>query len=64
VSNPGEPEARPVCPDCGREIDPEVCWCGETKAGHDPFWFGHSFVPMGCDCGREPATPAKTGDCV
>ena len=41
----------PVCPRCKNEIDPESCWCGSGKSGH-PYDLGHSFVPMGCDCGR------------
>lgn len=41
-----------ICPHCGREIDPDVCWCGDSIKGHpnDPT---HSPIPMGCDCGRD-----------
>ncbi len=38
-----------LCPRCGNEIDPEVCWCGDPMKGHTPE---HMAVPMGCDCGR------------
>ena len=39
------------CPHCKNEIDLDSCWCGRGKSGH-PYDLGHSFVPMGCDCGR------------
>ena len=39
-----------MCPECGNEIDPDVCWCGVEKKDHD--YEEHNFVPMGCDCGR------------
>lgn len=45
-----------VCPGCGNEIDPDVCWCGSEQAYHCSD-LGHSFVPMGCDCGR--TTPVE-----
>jgi hypothetical protein len=38
-----------ICPGCKRRIDPEVCWCGEAEPH---FSTDHSFIPMGCDCGR------------
>lgn len=44
----------PVCPGCGNVIDPDCCGCGDSREGHDSMWSGHSFVPMGCDCMREP----------
>lgn len=40
------------CPECGNEIDPDVCWCGDLVKSHNPYWCGHNPVPMGCDCGR------------
>jgi hypothetical protein len=40
---------RATCPGCGNRVDWEVCWCGEEKRLHTAE---HSFVPMGCDCGR------------
>jgi hypothetical protein len=43
---------RPVCPECGHEVDPEVCWCGTDAKNHDAHEQGHSFIPMGCECGR------------
>lgn len=36
------------CPFCQREIDPDVCWCGDYLENHT---FEHSPVPMGCVCG-------------
>lgn len=40
------------CSECAQQIDPDVCWCGETKLGaHD----NHTFIPMGCDCFRDEA---------
>lgn len=42
---------RPTCPDCKQEIDPDVCWCGILTDDHDPFYDGHTPVPMGCICG-------------
>lgn len=40
-----------LCPGCGQECDPTVCWCGEEKFSGEHS-VSHSFVPMGCDCGR------------
>lgn len=40
------------CEGCGKEIDPEICWCGEYVEGHGYGADGHSAIPMGCDCGR------------
>lgn len=40
-----------TCPDCGNEIDPDCCGCGELREGHSNY-SGHPFVPMGCDCLR------------
>lgn len=48
----------PRCAGCGNIIDPDVCGCGDSIDGrmvHD----GHTAVPMGCDCFREP--PAEPG---
>lgn len=46
---PGAPESAVKCPGCGKWMDPEVCHCGDSKEHHTNE---HSFVPMGCDCGR------------
>ena len=45
-------ESRPKCDGCGNEIDPDVCWCGETIDGrlHD----NHIAIPMGCKCAAHP----------
>lgn len=40
-----------ICPGCKNEIDETVCWCGDLYE-HHKFCSDHSFVPMGCDCGR------------
>lgn len=40
---------RSTCPGCGRRTDSEVCWCGEHEKNHTS---DHSFIPMGCQCGR------------
>jgi len=37
------------CPNCKREIDPEVCYCGEYVNDHGGV-YGHNPVPMGCGC--------------
>jgi len=42
-----------VCRGCGEEIDPGVCWCGMQPDAHNPWYDGHSPVPMGCQCGRD-----------
>lgn len=43
---------RPRCPDCGEEIDPDVCWCGSAMSdSHD----NHAPLPMGCECVRRAA---------
>lgn len=39
-----------TCPGCRNTVDPEVCWCGSPADAHG--FENHSFVPMGCDCGR------------
>ena len=46
-----EAEAATFCPGCEKQIDPEVCHCGEAVASHGSY-SGHSPVPLGCDCGR------------
>lgn len=38
-----------TCPECGKEIDPETCWCGIEIDKHT-MGDGHSPVPMGCEC--------------
>lgn len=47
---------REKCPDCGNPIDPDYCHCGEIEAAHNG-WTGHSFVPIGCQCGRRCHEP-------
>ena len=44
------------CEGCKKEIDPDVCGCGESEANHG-YHSGHSFIPMGCDCYRESESP-------
>ena len=44
----------PVCSGCGLEFDPDCCWCGTALDQHGGDE-GHSFVPMGCECGKDPA---------
>jgi hypothetical protein len=39
-----------ICDGCGREIDPDVCWCGDYIKDHDGIGQGHSPLPMGCVC--------------
>lgn len=39
------------CPDCGNEIDPEWCHCGDAIKDHRGMSHNHSPVPMGCSCG-------------
>jgi hypothetical protein len=37
------------CKQCGSEIDPDCCWCGNLIEGH--HWSdGHFPVPWGCTC--------------
>jgi hypothetical protein len=50
--------AVPVCPSCHNEIDPDCCHCGVELARHRGE--EHGFVPMGCDCGREPDAGAAS----
>jgi hypothetical protein len=38
-----------ACEDCGNEIDPDCCHCGENHHGYGEG--GHPFIPMGCTCG-------------
>lgn len=46
----------PHCSSCGNPVDPDCCWCGDDHGPqHDRGGDGgHGFVPMGCDCGRDP----------
>jgi hypothetical protein len=38
-----------VCKQCGSEIDPDCCWCGDLIVGHG--WNDNHFpVPLGCTC--------------
>lgn len=46
-----ETNARPRCKDCGNEMDPDWCWCGDAMADHKGMSHNHSPVPMGCSCG-------------
>ena len=39
-----------ICPHCGNECDPDVCWCGDLIKQHG-MGSGHNPVPMGCTCG-------------
>ena len=39
-----------MCPSCLYRIDPDYCWCGEGRENHG-YRDGHSFIPMGCQCG-------------
>ena len=40
-----------ICSGCEKEIDEEVCHCGNLIEFHNVFNDGHSGVPMGCVCG-------------
>ena len=46
-------DPRNICPQCGNEIDLEMCECGDSYADHSAMEQGHSFVPAGCCCGRD-----------
>lgn len=50
----------PICPSCKREIDEEVCWCGDYIKNHYPPDCGHNPVPMGCECGYHKPETNKT----
>ena len=39
-----------VCHCCLNAVDPECCYCGESKAAHG-YNANHGFIPMGCVCG-------------
>jgi hypothetical protein len=47
---------RPTCSGCGNEIDPDTCWCGDLKEGHERV-MEHPFIPMGCNCYRSDTKP-------
>jgi hypothetical protein len=47
-----EHELGPHCSSCGNAIDPDCCWCGADEKQHRNE--EHGFVPMGCDCSRDP----------
>lgn len=40
---------REVCSGCNREIDIELCWCGQLNRTH-PAYCDHPITPMGCEC--------------
>lgn len=42
--------SRATCPNCGWEIDPTTCHCGERIRGENDYHDNHSPVPMGCTC--------------
>lgn len=41
-----------TCRGCWKEIDSDVCWCGDEIDRHTGYE-GHSPVPMGCECGYD-----------
>ena len=51
-----------ICPRCKNEIDPDVCWCGDTIDNHTD----HSPVPMGCTCryGKPKQKTTKLADAI
>jgi hypothetical protein len=55
-----EEEPRLKCPYCGYEIDPDWCWCGDSKDSHQGIYQNHFFIPMGCHCGHATQYPSFT----
>ena len=53
---------RTICPGCGKEIDPDWCWCGDRVDQHT-MGSGHSPVPMGCVCGYDADEDYRTDPC-
>jgi hypothetical protein len=53
---------RPKCDGCGKEIDPEICGCGDPINCH---WSGdgHPPIPLGCDCYRAKPRPVERCSC-
>jgi predicted amidophosphoribosyltransferase len=45
-----------ICKDCGNEIDPDCCHCGDDLKSHGNIHNNHSFVAMGCKCGYSQAS--------
>ena len=43
---------REICDCCNKEIDKEVCWCGQPVDEHG-YYDNHGFIPMGCECYME-----------
>ena len=43
---------RDVCLGCNKEIDEDVCWCGQSTDEHSAY-DNHGFIPMGCECYME-----------
>lgn len=52
TDNVTQQRARPRCADCGSEIDPDWCHCGDAMEEHAGMNHNHSPVPMGCNCYR------------
>ena len=40
-----------LCPGCGKEIWPNMCSCGNVRESHTGKE-DHTFVPIGCVCGK------------
>lgn len=49
-----------TCRGCGREIDPDVCWCGDEIDRHTGYE-GHSPVPLGCECSYDKREAERDG---
>lgn len=47
---PDKEETIEICLFCKKQIDSEICWCGDYIKEHG-FSNGHNAVPMGCICG-------------
>jgi hypothetical protein len=48
------------CEGCGSFIDPTTCGCG-YPIDH-PYMDGHSGIPQGCSCRRDPGIRWNPGD--
>ena len=54
-----------ICPECKKEVDLNLCWCGNLYEDHGLGREEHGFVPMGCICGfpkGEPDLPDEADD--
>jgi hypothetical protein len=62
MSNVESGEPLSVCSGCKKEVDLDLCWCGNLYEDHGLGLEEHRFVPMGCVCGVPKPSPDLPDD--